>query len=94
MKHTPGPWTTTGKWDEQGKGVAINHSKGWTLAHTHYLGGTASATANARLIAAAPDMYKLIDELANSLKPKSITDLYFQKKAQTILNEIKGETND
>jgi hypothetical protein len=54
--HTPGPWTTDGKWSEEWEGVCINARQYVVVATAQYLGGTDPASANARLIAAAPDM--------------------------------------
>jgi predicted NAD-dependent protein-ADP-ribosyltransferase YbiA (DUF1768 family) len=54
--HTPGPWTTDGKWSEEWEGVCINARQYVVVATAQYLGGTDPASANARLIAAAPEM--------------------------------------
>ena len=57
-KWTPGPWGV-GKWDDRCNGYEIK-SGGLTVAVALYLGGTAPASDNARLIAKAPEMYELL----------------------------------
>lgn len=51
---TPGPWYV-GKWFDEANGVAILSIANSLVAVSKYLGGTAQAKTNARLIAAAPD---------------------------------------
>jgi hypothetical protein len=56
-KHTPGPWRVLPKWDERTNGrLVYANNAGNSVASALYLGGTEEATANARLIAAAPDL--------------------------------------
>lgn len=51
-KHTPGPWTSTGQWIE-----ATNQAGTGVLATVHAIHVTdQEADANAKIIAAAPDM--------------------------------------
>jgi len=51
MKHTPGPWTNSGG--------TIESADGWHVASVHGNGG--DQLANARLIAAAPEMLELLE---------------------------------
>lgn len=68
-KHTPGPWTA--QWDETNKRCKIGHWF-WTAQDKAFPGHyvvldlkrqTPEATANARLIAAAPDLLKALKKL-------------------------------
>ena len=73
VKHTPGPWNT---FQTNGKGVVtpggVTH---WVKAGEGYghvgdgflsvcIGGSRDAEANARLIAAAPDLFEALQALA------------------------------
>lgn len=57
--HTPGPWHVTG--DE--RGTMITDSTGGQLAIWPEQGGTVEQCANARLIAAAPDLLVIVRAL-------------------------------
>jgi hypothetical protein len=59
-QHTPGPWHDTGL--PVGYDAAISDEAGRCIAHVHRIGSIpmAEAEANARLIAAAPDMLPLV----------------------------------
>jgi hypothetical protein len=60
VSHTPGPWSV-GEWDDRTNGWSINAPSG--IASALYLGGTAPAKANARLIAAAPELLAALEEI-------------------------------
>jgi hypothetical protein len=66
MKHTPGPWRAEGY-----KDLIVNGSDGVTLAccpgDTRKEGGIDEAIANARLIAASPDLLESCAELVRVL---------------------------
>jgi len=70
-KHTPGPWHV-GKSPENCLWVYDNTKEGYAVANTrtyHDVYGRAEREANARLIAAAPDLYefaKAVCELGES----------------------------
>lgn len=60
MSHTPGPWIATGF-----KNTVVNDSQGNTIAlHPSHDGSVENAIANARLIAAAPDLLECAMALA------------------------------
>ena len=70
-KHTPGPW----KWDESWGAIVTNHPNGhklvcpmWTGCDRRGLGHevVAEDMANARLIAAAPDLLAFARECARA----------------------------
>ncbi len=61
--HTPGPWIATGF-----KNTIVNDSNGNTLAlHPSHDGSVGNAIANARLIAAAPDLLAACELLLGRL---------------------------
>lgn len=57
MQHTPGPWTANGSWVVAADGPIVE-----TVAYARVRSGEAEA--NARLIAAAPDLLVLAEEVA------------------------------
>lgn len=64
-KHTPGPWVVD---SEDADLFTQNQSRMWINAtgmHIGYVDGprTSERIANARLIAATPDMYELLDQM-------------------------------
>jgi hypothetical protein len=61
MTHTPGPWVAEPEYE--GDDATLVHANGVTIADCGYLPRPlAVAEANARLIAAAPDMLALLKE--------------------------------
>jgi hypothetical protein len=58
VTHTPGPWKVDGAMSPQGS-LAVGHKDGWHIATAINMGdggGKDATIANARLIAASPDM--------------------------------------
>ena len=53
--YSPGPWTSRVNTDSAARFLEIIGDRGWPIAHV-YFGTTQEATANARLIAAAPEL--------------------------------------
>ena len=75
MKHTPGPWQADemacyvwGK-DENGGPFTVAEIRGWAHLSSHHTDDEAIAiqTANARLIAAAPEMYEMLSKLREEM---------------------------
>lgn len=70
MKHTPGPW-------QQGEGTTL-----WVVLANdrtpicHLLLGTEAAEANARLIAAAPDMLEALEVMVHSFMYKDAPEAF------------------
>lgn len=62
MNHTPGPWFWTASCYE---GTMITASMGEQIAMWPPQGGTVEQCANARLIAAAPDMFAALSLLVH-----------------------------
>jgi hypothetical protein len=73
-KHTPGPWHVSEEWD--GTSIKAGH---FHVTHTIQSCGfhpdeedKAVTQANARLIAAAPDLLEMLVEAANFIQPYSV----------------------
>ena len=92
VTHTPGPWSVEDCTPGESTGLrfAIN-SKDNVIART--TDGWKEAQANARLIAAAPDMHEVLSELLDTLelsKDYGFDDEY--EKVRAVLAKVKGET--
>lgn len=59
-KHTPGPWIDDG---HDGKDTQIVNSKWGAVAHVIYNGDCSQRVANARLIAAAPELLQALEDV-------------------------------
>lgn len=72
IRHTPGPWYTDGPYTVSAKD---HRAMGQTpIATIHGFVGTDGREANARLIAAAPDMLAALRELIEQLEAIGIPD--------------------
>ena len=79
-KHTPGPWTAYGYevhdrgTEHDASGARIGNTPN-AICTTHYIpsAGWDQRTANARLIAAAPDLLKELQHLVRLLTPLEIS---------------------
>ena len=68
-KHTPGPWTMHPRFDDGAEVRALAPVAWCSVASTHGASGSqvidvAEARANARLIAAAPDLLEALEDIA------------------------------
>ena len=82
-QHTPGPWTV-GEDEGTSKAHEIlrkGHVVAWTCSHDPYEEG------NARLIAAAPEMFETLRELVTMYQP---TDMHPWANARALLARIGG----
>lgn len=68
-KHTPGPWKATGY-----KQLVVNGSDGVTLAMHPGTGSLETVQANARLIAAAPDLLAALVAVYEACQTKDYRD--------------------
>ncbi|AKA61207.1 hypothetical protein [Pseudoalteromonas phage H103] len=76
---------TKGEWTVSGCGLSVN-AGGFKVARAHSGGNTPYTTttiANAHLIAAAPKMYKFLDDLANGRG--------VDYPIEQLLKEVRGE---
>ena len=63
-KHTPGPWTHKLAGEVQGPdGLPVAYASAWRMTDGDAESGTGPASANARLIAAAPDLLAALEVL-------------------------------
>lgn len=100
-KHTPGPWVVD---SEDADLFTQNQSRMWINAtgmHIGYVDGprTSERIANARLIAATPEMYELLQQVADLQNPRfndaAYMDLIVEMDrladlAQELLAKIEG----
>lgn len=97
-KHTPGPWKVelSGSpnkyvaeiWNQNTKVAEINHE---------HLNHDVDDMANARLIAAAPEMFEFIKSLIPTSHKDVITrteQLEIQKRARKLIAKATGEANE
>lgn len=97
-KHTPGPWRTESlPVDKRHFHVAIlasNSSAHPLIAHTQHGRGHVKyeeAVANAQLMAAAPDLLKVLETIANSTYGHAMLPT-FRIMMSTAIAKAKGET--
>lgn len=85
-KFTPAPWKVHGDWqilDSNERLIAQFEPLNDELSN----GNTSESFANAALIAAAPEMYAMLDKMLNSEQPAS--DFY--EEADALLAKARGE---
>lgn len=70
LPHTPGPWKMYLTEDEAGDLIYNigTVAKGDFIADTGYLGSAAKRKANARLIAAAPELLAMLEEFVSDIR--------------------------
>ena len=93
-KHTPGPWTVSPDNSRvvQGEGRRI------ALAYSHAIQPGAVGDANARLIAAAPELLEALEQAVRYLEHPDVTALPFalpvtnvSRVARAAIEAAKGE---
>ncbi len=67
MKHTPGPWEVSKDYSQ----LRVNGADGEAVAYTETCVGLERDQANARLIAAAPDLLDALEELLEIVLARS-----------------------
>lgn len=93
-KHTPGPWVVKPVENEQG-GFDIDSEYGYHIAET--IGGLDyEEEANARLIAAAPDLLEALRELLEACKDAKFASDPFDSmpNARTAIAKATGEKHE
>ena len=94
-KHTPGPWTVTPTLTGT---LSINKTENVPIATVGGAGwhlGKETAEANARLIAAAPDLLAALEEIAaadSGAVEWHINDVWVGRIARTAIAKIKGKS--
>jgi hypothetical protein len=93
--HTPGPWTDRAIDESQ---WSIYDSRGWSVAQAHQIKVLSSdlkqaeRTANARLIAAAPDLLEALQILMSDMGHLSMKGhMDAAKKARAAITKATGE---
>ena len=86
-EHTPGPWSI----DTRGGGLTIRatdkpNSNAWDIAHV-----TSGSGANAALIAAAPDMYDILNEVEEASRLRRPIRKATWLKVCEVLRRIDGK---
>jgi len=93
LEHTPGPWEV-GEWNhapcvtypvQDGPGVQY-----WVPQNLHYLPGGAGA--DARLIAAAPELLNVCIELIEGYLAQDVDIQSLAKAAQAVIRKAYGES--
>lgn len=85
--HTPGPWEVF----DGGEHLTISPTwGGFTICRMHELYNDETIAANARLIAAAPEMLELLTEVRNSLRAAS-SDLFPVRLGLWEVDELADE---
>jgi len=97
MEHTKGPWTFgKPKGEEDLVGYVMTPDKKFLIADTYvdYIRGQGldqeEQTANANLIAAAPELLEALEYLLNDMQLNDVPTNCVQK-AQQAINKAKGE---
>ena len=93
VRHTPGPWHYQIDSHRRGRVFAGNMwlATTWTFPGDYGVGTPLPAAANARLIAAAPDMYTLIKAEYDANRGFETLPLgYPRKRAEAISNIVKA----
>lgn len=106
MKHTPGPWRLDNEIIGDGEGnyhrsITARNSCGICEVYEHFFTDERykdSGLANAHLIAAAPEMYRALDELIKAATPlvrklsvkKGYHELVALEAARTALRKAEG----
>lgn len=89
-KHTPGPWTILPGNENWLDGVVISDSDSDSIATVHW--GMHDAVANARLIAAAPDLFEACVAIANLADGQGRMNLLeVSGMVRKVIAKVKGE---
>src|SRR5690625_1957633 len=96
-KHTPGPWTFSGQKGPVGICIKAQvwDSEGYNLSVMKSTEDPEEATANARLVAAAPDMLEALNEMVISFDILDIETDSLQREAirnsKEAIKKAKGD---
>ena len=95
-KHTPGPWfiSETGpKWSiNVGNGGASNRHIAMVSCYQEFISDHTENLANARLIAAAPELYRLLNYMVNNIgQPMCLETRDTFNEAIDLINKLKDK---
>ena len=94
-QHTPGPWIANDKDEVRSSENALlatvwdTHQKQENDGSTTYISGNAKA--NARLIAAAPELLEMVNQLSKSLTRTNDNDQRLYLEAKTLIAKLNDE---
>jgi hypothetical protein len=96
-KHTPGPWEVMKNEPTVIRGHNRDKPYSFSLAET--MGYKENREANARLIAAAPDMLDILEQVSDMVIAGSYPDgpcmeRYLMEDVRAVIAKAKGESND
>lgn len=96
-KHTPGPWTMHPRFDDGAEVRALAPVAWCGVASTHGASGNqsidaAEARANARLIAAAPDLLAALEDIARGDYSDPLCMRTPEQRAREAIAKAKGVT--
>lgn len=83
--HTPGPWSSGG---HDGKRCELVASEWGTVAAVWPIGASDQETANARLIAAAPELLAMLEKLVPA--PPDLGELDLGEEDNALLDEARA----
>lgn len=93
MSHTPGPWVVDKSCLEDYTGdtpISINTDKGESVADAWSFNAPKSAVANARLIAAAPEMLEVLQALRGAVAGHQFTRMDVEAIRAAIAKATEG----
>ena len=92
MSHTPGPWLTTESTEHWGRvNVTIQAAFTANDIATAWQGNTDTNRANARLIAAAPELLEALETLERLAGLPSMQDDPARVKARAVIAKARGQ---
>lgn len=93
MKHTPGPWKfASDQHSDYQHAIAAENGKHVGAAyHNHPCRMTAEEKANARLIAAAPELLEACETALTNLSPLYASDHLVIRRLTAAIKKTKGE---
>lgn len=93
-KHTPGPWT----WGTNYFGLSGSGKDNEVITYEPYDGMWLSygkhQVANARLIAAAPELLEALETTLECLNENGFGKAYAQDLARAAITKVRGENNE
>jgi hypothetical protein len=93
MSHTKGPWKLSGGQSHHIVDADANIEIAKALSSQSYLGpkSKAESMANARLIAAAPEMLEALETCLNFISNKDAETAIFRQEIRNIIKKARGD---
>ena len=90
-KHTPGPWAPGHPGQDDDRHVVCSLSEGWSVVALQADPAKYEPEADARLIAAAPELLESLETLHSILSKGGVWTIEDQKAASKAIAKAKGE---